>query len=477
MDDLILPRQHPDGGGKQEPLLTEISPPKLPAAPTAPASTTAEEEVLAALRSSPSQETVSHSLQLLLAATTTTTTGLSAQTVRVLLETTVTDWWHVLPLRERSLLARCLSSPTGLGGLAARLKALAPLAAPGPGPGAGDAAHEALGNMLALLQLVLGRVGFVWYGWALVRAHGGSDIARLLLWKEFVALVAGGRLLAAAAQAQLALGRAALASDELWVGNGKLYALWLGRETARATRHVDRTAADSGAADAWKALAALLTGSFRLGYTGKCVWIVTGSDAVLTRSALQDHVVAGLTHKLRHGNGSDQDDNEDDGKDGELRRLQKLVGLLPVHDKRTFAFSLLRVVSAEHLGTARGGHDDGDDSDDSDGSATGWWRRDAARVAGAAALLAGFVLHDDDVRALVLAWLTATAGGGVGEPLGLRRALVAVIAQDELALRTLLEELLQQFADKLWIARAPIVRQEGRSVRPWREGDNAQAAK
>ena len=201
---------------------------------------------------------------------------------------------------------------------------------------------------------------------------------------------------------------------------------------------------------------------------------------MLTRAALQDHVVAGLTHELRHGDDNDQGDNGDgsrDSRDGGLRRLQKLVGLLPVHDKRSFAFSLLRVVAAEHLGTARGGHDDGDDGDDDDGGATGWWRRDAVQVAGAAALLAGFVLYDDDVRALVLAWLTATTGGGVGEPLGLRRALVAVIAQDELALPTLLEELLQQFADKLWIARAPIVRQEGRSVRPWREGDNAQAAK
>lgn len=198
----------------------------------------------------------------------------------------------------------------------------------------------------------------------------------------------------------------------------------------------------------------------------------------------QDHVVAGLTHNLRHhdhhddndqddkddnendGKDDDKDDDKDDGKDkdGELRRLQKLVGLLPVHDKRSFTFALLHVVAAEHLGTARDDHsDDGGGDDNGDGD--GWWRRDAGRVAAVAALLAGFVLPDADVRAVVLAWLTATAGGGVGEPLGLRRALVAVVAQDELALRALLEKLLLQFADKLWIAHAPIVRQEGRSVR------------
>lgn len=278
MEGLILPApQRPDGGGKEEPLLTEISPTQLPATPpTTPASTTAEEQILAALRNSPSQETVSQSLRRLVVATTTTAHkpagGLSVQAVKVLLETTTADWWHVLPRRERALLARCLSSPTGLGGLAARLKALA-LSAEGAMAGARGAAAathgDALGSVLALLQLVLGRAGFVWHGWALVRAHAGSDVARLLLWKEFVALVAGGRLLAAAAQAQLALGRA----GELWVGDGKLYALWLGRETARAARHADRTAA---AAAAWKALAALLAGSFRLGYTGMCVWMRRG---------------------------------------------------------------------------------------------------------------------------------------------------------------------------------------------------------
>jgi len=146
--------------------------------------------------------------------------------------------------------------------------------------------------------------------------------------------------------------------------------------------------------------------------------------------------VEGLTYKLINP------------KD-ETLRLQKLVSILPAHDKRSYLASLLRVISTKHLQTT---YQEDDDT---------WWNHDATNVSGVAALLGKFILHDDDFQSLILEWLTSSTGGGVGEPLALRRSIMAVVAQDELAFRELSEKLLQQFADKLWINHTPIMRQEG----------------
>jgi len=150
-------------------------------------------------------------------------------------------------------------------------------------------------------------------------------------------------------------------------------------------------------------------------------------------------VVDGLVHRLT----TPADDSA---------LLQKLAVLLPVHDKRTFILALLRAISTRHLRS-----DTAEDGDET------WWKHDEVKVSGAAALLGKFVLHDDDYRSLVLEWLTSGSGGGIGEPIALRRAIMAVLAHEGLAFRELFEKLLQQFADKLWIKHTPIMRQEGPS--------------
>jgi telomere length regulation protein len=89
------------------------------------------------------------------------------------------------------------------------------------------------------------------------------EIKRHILWRELTALVAGGRLLSVAAEAESVLGRLSNGQQERWVGDGKMFALWLGREIAEASLRVDLME-DTG----WKAQSLLLTASFRLGYSG-----------------------------------------------------------------------------------------------------------------------------------------------------------------------------------------------------------------
>jgi len=90
-----------------------------------------------------------------------------------------------------------------------------------------------------------------------------------------------------------------------------------------------------------------------------------------------------------------------------------------------------------------------------------WWKEDAARVSSVAGLIDSLVAGDDDLRALVVEWLIGSQGGGIGEPIGIRRALIVILAKDAITLKGLFEKSLQQFSNQLWIKHAPILQQEG----------------
>lgn len=90
-----------------------------------------------------------------------------------------------------------------------------------------------------------------------------------------------------------------------------------------------------------------------------------------------------------------------------------------------------------------------------------WWQEDAYKISQLAALLSGIIASDNDFRDLAADWLVSPNGGGVGEPIGIRRALVVVLSRDEMVLKELLERSFGQFGDKIWIRHTPIMRQEG----------------
>lgn len=78
-----------------------------------------------------------------------------------------------------------------------------------------------------------------------------------------------------------------------------------------------------------------------------------------------------------------------------------------------------------------------------------------------AALLHIILGGDTTYRDLVVDWLVSSNGGGVGEPIGIRRALVAALNEDQDVLKVLLEKSMIIFGDSVWIRHTPIMRQEG----------------
>ena len=82
-------------------------------------------------------------------------------------------------------------------------------------------------------------------------------------------------------------------------------------------------------------------------------------------------------------------------------------------------------------------------------------------AAGALKILTG----KDEVRKDHLSsWLTASPGAGIGDGCGIRRAALAVLADDREALITVLEKSMSQFGDLLYMRHTPIVQQEGKKI-------------
>ena len=74
------------------------------------------------------------------------------------------------------------------------------------------------------------------------------------------------------------------------------------------------------------------------------------------------------------------------------------------------------------------------------------------------------VIQDDETRlSHLVSWCTASSGAGLGDAIGIRRAVLAVLA-DKDAITTVLEKSLNQFGDQLYIKHTAILQQEGKLV-------------
>ncbi len=87
-----------------------------------------------------------------------------------------------------------------------------------------------------------------------------------------------------------------------------------------------------------------------------------------------------------------------------------------------------------------------------------WWKEDASAISAVAAFLA----HLFNDWGIIDSWLTSLSGAGVGEPVGIRRAVVAVATTDGKSnIETVLEDCLKLFGDSLYIRHTPTLQQDG----------------
>ena len=169
--------------------------------------------------------------------------------------------------RERDLLIYCLSSVAGLGAITSRLRLLlSQLKDPrGQSDVSGTRKTQPVELSLDVLEVILDNNGFVTSIWNDINACILHPSQKSLQWKEFVSLVASGKLLSIASEATATLNNLeSSVRAGSWVGDGHQYAAWLGSNLQHMLG-----ALVAGDLEGPKMLSQLLKKALTLGYIGQ----------------------------------------------------------------------------------------------------------------------------------------------------------------------------------------------------------------
>lgn len=131
------------------------------------------------------------------------------------------------------------------------------------------------------------------------------------------------------------------------------------------------------------------------------------------------------------------------GADNE--RFGLLLGNVPRSEQRKVLFSVLKTFAEDYLNRLG--------TSDIEGS-----NKMISAVAGA---ISAITKNDPERIAYLVEWLTGSSGAGLGDSIGIRRAVVAVVSQDRDSIVSVLEKSIAQIGDQLYIKHSPIVQQEG----------------
>lgn len=99
------------------------------------------------------------------------------------------------------------------------------------------------------------------------------------------------------------------------------------------------------------------------------------------------------------------------------------------------------------------------------GDDSGWESSERTMVAAAARYLDIVIGSKPGRRFVLVSWLTDPSGAGLGDGIGIRRAVIAALSRSKSDLELAFEKSLQQFGDQLYLKHTPILQQEGK-IRP-----------
>lgn len=86
-----------------------------------------------------------------------------------------------------------------------------------------------------------------------------------------------------------------------------------------------------------------------------------------------------------------------------------------------------------------------------------------ALISAAAGVVDAVIKGSDTLYNHLVAWCASSSGAGLGDVIGIRRAILAVVAQNKDGITTVFEKSLAQFGDQLYIKHAAILQQNGRA--------------
>lgn len=196
----------------------------------------------------------------------------TAQILQVLVSTTIPDHWTHLNGKDsktkdakcRAALLRCLSSIAGLGSIVAQLRSLIASSRAAAHKADGSRNHLITRDLLSVLAALLEPKDFLYRILANISSPNETRTRQQVAWREFVSLVAAGKILSTAAEALAVTNLSEDVPSFSWIGDGPRYASWLGENIAQLASNIKPQNIDD-----WTALALLTGRALSLGYAGK----------------------------------------------------------------------------------------------------------------------------------------------------------------------------------------------------------------
>lgn len=84
-----------------------------------------------------------------------------------------------------------------------------------------------------------------------------------------------------------------------------------------------------------------------------------------------------------------------------------------------------------------------------------------SKISGVAGIIDAVVGSNDEVKNQLVSWCTSPSGAGLGDLVGIRRAVLAALAKHKEVITTVLEKSLSQFGDELYIKHTAVLQQQG----------------
>lgn len=195
---------------------------------------------------------------------------LNASIAHQLVNDTVPNYWRSIKgSKEAKKIGKILRNPTSLGHIVTRLRSLIADSRQRKKPGEERNTAEHVSDALKVLELILHGDDTSFLILQDVFSFGKNAIQKKLIWKEYLAQAASGRLLSIAAEAEDVLKKSeGVSRASSWLADGKRYAEWLGRNLAVLLVRC------SESEDYLTAIVEFCSKALGLGYTGMSINLI-----------------------------------------------------------------------------------------------------------------------------------------------------------------------------------------------------------
>ncbi|KAF4981074.1 hypothetical protein FZEAL_3050 [Fusarium zealandicum] len=426
MDDLLTPvsTTYLKPRNEPEPLLREVKKETEQKAPKKSSTVSTSDEALDALKSQPDYDTLIAVLQFL-NRDKPSSDGFSfrkpnpksAAIVQLLVSEIAPNYWTLLlegavdndvdpdgsHPQDAELFLSCLRSLTGLNGAITQIRALIQESRLGGKEEKRSDISLNLCILLDLLAAVLRGRRSVRETWSSSTSHLSTAALQKVQSQKLGSLLTNGQIVSVSAEALEAVGRDRVRPETQWITDGLDYSKWMGNSIVSWVK-------SSPESDAIAFCSDLFQKSLSLHHS-----------ETLVKTVIEELLLSKGTSPTA---------------------FTQIAFHQPRASKKIFYILL------HHLSRRQLSHLDlGDTSSDE-------------MVSAVAALLKELALSDETRRHILIDWCSSSSGAGLGEGIGIRRAVMSALATDREAITTVLEKSLAQFGDDLYIKHAAMLQQD-----------------